>query len=229
MRFIIIILCILHTVLTYSQNVYQERLIPGISDIDIEGGYNVHLIQGFEEKIVIETDQPKFLDAIDITNNSGSVIIRSRGIDGGGNYKVALYVYFKNLDQIKARLFSNSMDTYTELNLDKLTLDINGAVNLNIFINCSDLTLKMNEIRSVYLQGYINGNADIEISSIKKFYAVSLQVETLTITCSEVKEAIVWVNKDINITASGAGSLTYKGNPAEGDMNITPPFIINKK
>ena len=206
----------------------QLRSITDFTELDIEGGFNVHLLQGDEEKVIIETTIPEVFNTIKTTNNSGTLTVRSTGLDTGGSYKVALYIYFKNLDAISARLMSGSIDGYTQLVLERMNLTINGAMMVKFNLTCSDLQLNLSNIYTCLLQGMVTGNADFTLKDIKTFYTAYLQTESLSINCTEIKKANVWANREINVEAYGVGNLHYKGNAIEGSMNVKPPFTVVK-
>jgi len=166
---------------------------------------------------------------IDITNVSGTLTIRSRGLDSGGTYKVALFIYFKSIDQVTARLLSGSFDSYTQLNLDRLDLNINGAMMVKLMFNCSDLQVKMSNVFTSIMQGMVTGNADLTLTTIKTFFAANLQTETMTVTCSDIKNGTVWTNRELNVDAHGLGSLKYKGDPIIGNMTVKQPFTVGKE
>ena len=211
-----------------AQVKHQQRVITDFNAIDIEGGFNVHLLQGDDEKVIIETTNADVFNTIDITNNAGTLTVRSRGLDTGGTYKVALFIYFKSLDQINARLLSGSFDSYTQLNLDRLELTINGAMMVKLLLNCSELQVKMSNVFTCIMQGMVTGNADLTLSMIKTFYLANLQTETMTVTCFDIKTATVWTNRELNVDAHGMGSLKYKGEPVIGNMTVKQPFTVGK-
>ena len=228
-NYFILLFFLLLTQYLPAQVLHQQRDITDFSSIDIEGGFNVHMLQGDVEKVIIETTKADVFNTIDITNNSGTLTVRSRGLDTGGTYKVALFIYFKSIDQISARLLSGSFDTYTQLNLDRLDLTINGAMMVKMLINSSDLQVKMSNVFTAVLQGIISGNADINLTTLKTFFASNLQTETMTVTCSDIKKANVWTNRELNIDAHGYGTLLYKGDPIVGSMNVKQPFTVGKE
>ena len=212
-----------------AQVVRQQRVITDFSSIDIEGGFNVHLLQGDDEKVIIETNNTDVFKTIDITNVSGTLTVRSSGLDSGGNYKVGLFIYFKSIDQVNARLLSGSFDSYTQLNLDRFDFTINGAMMVKLMLNCSDLQVKMSNVFTSIMQGIVSGNADLTLSTIKTFYAANLQTETMTVTCSDIKNGTVWTNRELNVDAHGMGSLKYKGEPTIGSMTVKQPFTVGKE
>jgi hypothetical protein len=228
-KFILCTTILVFPLLLSAQVLHQQRVITDFSSIDIEGGFNVHLLQGDDEKVIIETTNADVFNTIDIINNSGTLTVRSRGLDTGGIYKVALFIYFKSLDQITARLLSGSFDSYTQLNLDRLELNINGAMMVKLMINCSDLQVKMSNVFTSIMQGIVSGNADFTLSTIKTFFAANLQTETMTVTCSEIKNGTVWTNRELNVDAHGFGSLKYKGDPILGNMTVKQPFTVVKE
>lgn len=223
----VIVFVLFHFLLT-AQVQRQLRDITDFSEIDIEGGFNVHLLQGDEEKVIIETTTTEVFTTIKTTNNSGTLTIRSTGLDTGGSYKVALYIYFKNVDVISVRLMSGSIEGYTQLIFERLNLTINGAMMVKCNLTCTDLQLKLSNIYTCLLQGIVTGNADFSLNDIKIFYAANLQTESLTVNCADVKKANVWANREINVDANGFGNLHYKGNALEGSINVMPPFSVVK-
>jgi len=227
-QFIVIPLLFISSFLS-AQVLHQLRTITDFSSIDINGGFNVHLIQGEEEKVILESTSQDIFNSIDISNNSGTLTVRSRGLDTGGVYKVGLFIYFKSIDQITAQLLSGTFDAYTQLNLDRLDLTINGAMTVKMQLNCSDLKLNMSNVFTCIMQGMVTGNGDLTLHTIKTFFAANLQIETLTVTCWDVKKGNVWANREINVDAHDYGSLIYKGSPIVGSMTVKPPFTVGKE
>jgi len=96
---------------------------------------------------------------------------------------------------------SGSSDFTGEVNAERLYLDTTGASSLDLFGSTN------------WLNGKLKGSSSI--------HDYDLSVDNLKIELSGASEAFLEVNETIDITASGASVLSYKGNAVVNNKKLT--------
>jgi len=98
---------------------------------------------------------------------------------------------------------------------------LNGAVSLTASnLSSKDLKLESNGASSISVDGSVT-NLEANLSGASKLNAKSLQTQTATLSLNGASYADVTVTETLNASISGAGSLTYSGNPKSVEKNIS--------
>ena len=180
-----------------------------------------------EEKIVIEAND-NLHDRIIVKKDGDDVVIKLKNFTNvKGNATLNAYITTKNISKIdiagastltlddewiseEARIeISGASDFFGELSTDNLRLDISGASNADLFGFAENVRAELSG--SSYLRDY------------------DLQVEQLEIDLSGASSASLSVNESIDIEASGASTLRYKGEATVENKDLSGASEIIKK
>ena len=106
--------------------------------------------------------------------------------------------------------------------------DISGANDLTINgLNEEILTLDCSGASSVKVNGKVNIlNADVSGSTELK--STKLLADIVNLEVSGASEAKVYAKKTLNISASGASDVSYLGNPATVNLDVSGVSSVNK-
>ena len=196
----------------------ETRSLSGFHRIDVQGEFDVTLVQGSTESVTIEAPAaviPKVVT--DVRNGTLSIAVRSdRGLwnwlSGRGLSKpVRVTINLRDLDVIEgAGAFNLDADT---LMVNELRLDIAGASKLRI----RDLQAKRIVLDgSGTIKAQIGGTAarqHVDISGAGTYDAGQLVSDEVAIEVSGAGKAVVHAKNTLSVDISGAGVVEYIGDP----------------
>jgi hypothetical protein len=95
-------------------------------------------------------------------------------------------------------------------------------------ITGQDLKLESTGASEINLDGSIT-NLEVNMTGASKLNAKSLQTQTATLSMVGASEAHVSVTETLKATMTGAGIITYSGNPKSVEKNITGAGMIQNQ
>jgi len=108
-------------------------------------------------------------------------------------------------------------------------VQLNGAVNLTASqLSGRDLKLESNGASAITVAGSIT-NLDATLSGASKLNAKSLQTQTATVSLNGASYGDVTVTETLNASISGAGALTYSGNPKSVEKDVSGAGSIRSR
>ena len=194
--------------------------IPSYSELKISDAFNVYVtFSDTEESVRIEAND-NLHDKIIVKREGNALVIRLKKFTSvKGNATMNAYIVTNDITTFDlsgaSRLtlenewsvsdgridLSGASDFTGEINTERLYLDTKGASSLDLFGNA------------------VSMNAKLRGSSTIKDY--DLSVENLKIELSGASEAFLKVNKTIDVKASGASVLNYKGNATVNNKKLS--------
>jgi hypothetical protein len=188
----------------------EERNVGSFSKLDVGGAFTVYLTQGSQEKLVVEADAEEIKEIV--TEVVGSTLkIYTKSNWGTSFHDMTIYLTFKDLSAID---FSGAVEVKSEgeLNFTALQLDVSGAAEIDMAMKADRFEAEFSGASEVELSGTCN-RGYFELSGASEFNAENLEFKELSIDVSGASDAKVWSTGTLNIDASGASSIRYKGNP----------------
>lgn len=194
--------------------------IPEYSELEVSDAFNVYVtFSDTEESIRIEAND-NLHDKVVVKREGNSLVVRLKKFTTvRGNATLNAYIVTKNISTFDLRGASrvtlenewNHSDARVDLSgasnftgevaAERLYLDMRGASNLDLFGNATSLN------------GKLSGSSDIR--------DYDLTVEHLKIELSGASEAFLSVNETIDIAASGASVLNYKGTATVNNQKLS--------
>lgn len=194
--------------------------IPSYSEIKISDAFNAYVtFSDTEESVRIEAND-NLHDNIIVKREGNALVIRlKKFISVKGNATMNAYIVTNNIATFDlsgaSRLtlenkwnvsdgridLSGASDFSGEVSAERLYLDTTGASSLDLFGNAISMTAKLKG--SSTIQDY------------------DLIVDNLKIELSGSSEAFLEVNETIDVTASGASVLNYKGKAVVNNKKLS--------
>jgi hypothetical protein len=192
--------------------VKEERTVSDFTKLEIGGAFKVMLSQGDQEKLVIDADAEEMKDIV--TEVVGSKLkIYTKADWGMRLHEMTIYLTFKDLEYID---FSGAVEVTgeTPLTFSDLEMNVSGAAEIDLEMKAEKYEAEFSgaseiDFRGSCITGYI------EISGASEFDAEGLEFQDLNIELSGASDAKIFATKKLNIGASGASSIRYKGNPPD--------------
>jgi len=173
-----------------------NRSIANFSTLKADGAYQIKWSSG-EPAITISTDQ-NLLPLITTSVTDGALHIEQE----------------ENLRLTKGIIIKVSSSSLMEV-------ELNGAVSLTASkVSGPNLKLESNGASSISVEGAVT-NLEVNFSGAGKLSAEALQAQTATVSLSGACSADVTVTESLNASISGAGGITYGGNPKTVEKNVS--------
>ena len=180
------------------------------TQIKLDGGFKVFLIQGDECAVTVKTTNADVFDNIKINNNQKEVFIQ---MDASffQYRRVSLYITFKTLEKLKIEGGVN-LSTNGFLDLKNFAVHIEGGANL-------DLDMKAVNVE-VYGEGgflfELKGVAErlnVTIKGAGHVSANELKTKDVSFIVAGFGTGSVYATNTLYAKIEGVGKLRYKGDP----------------
>lgn len=204
----------------------QERNVKNFNKIEVSGGFKVILTQGNTEKLVIEADDnilPKIITEV----RSGTLIIKLENNTNISNGKdLIAELTFINLDNIDLSGAVNITGT-NPMKFSNLEIDGSGATKISLNLSATKLDLDFSGASEITLKG----NApefEADLSGASEIEAAEFMTRRCNIECSGASNARVNVTESLEVEGSGASKISYTGNPANVNTDLSGASKLNK-
>jgi hypothetical protein len=192
----------------------EKRDVTGFHAVDISTVGNVLLSQGAEESVTVQGSD-NIVPLIKTTVENGVLVIKTDEplniVGMKGKNILTFVIQVKELDGV-------TVSGVAEVNMDQLSapsleLNMSGAGKVNMqMISGMSLKVTVSGVGDVKLSG-IYKTANIVISGAGPIDAADLRLQTADVNISGIGGATLWVTDRLTGTVSGAGSVSYYGNP----------------
>jgi hypothetical protein len=184
--------------------------IGEFSQIMLDGGFKVNLIQGDECSVTVKATNADVFDNIKIERNQNEVLIQ---MDASffEFRRISLYITFKTLEKLRIEGGVN-LKTNGYLDLENLAVHVEGGANI-------DLNMKAKNVE-VYGEGgflfELKGVADkldVTIKGAGHVSASELKTKDVSFSVAGFGTGTVYATNTLNARIEGVGKLRYKGDP----------------
>lgn len=192
-----------------GQVIRQDRSVSPFRAIQVGGSFEVNLVQGDKESVVVEADE-NLMEYI-VTEVRGHTLIVETEKNLRNYDRLRLIVTFRELDQIDA---SGAVNVYGDdtLTFEDLSIEASGATEVTLDLEASSLSLNSSGASHIRLAGSCL-TASLESSGASGLKADDMETEEFMLNISGAGEASVFVTKTLDVNVSGASHVRYKGNP----------------
>ena len=199
-------------------SIITENIETGtFHQVELLGNFRINLRKATEESVVIVTDE-NLMDYITVENVNGTLKIGStRKIRPSDDSNIIInYTFMDRIDvQGAASLRSDGV-----FEGDRLRWIMSGAGEVDMDIDLRHFELDISGAGAVKLRGNVV-EQDISMSGAGGYDAKELVSRICNISISGVGGAKVHVTDDLTASVSGAGGVSYSGNPAEVRAHIS--------
>lgn len=212
-----------------SKNItLEERFVTEFTGIDVSTAFTVDVtFSQTEDKIVVESNEN--IHSYIVTDNVGGTLkikLRNRvNIRGNTTLKVHITTttpleYIGASDAVRILLLN-------ELETDDLTISTSDASELSGTVYVNTVRMFVEDASNVNLEG----TADVlttDISDASSMGHYEFVVNEANMTISDASNASLTVNDIINLNATGASTLRYKGTALINNINLSDASQILK-
>ncbi len=233
MKYLFSVLCNFLLLTAFSQQLIVDpnaevRVLSGsFNAIKVSGGIEVFLSQSDQEAVAVSAAETKYMDDIKTVVENNTLKISSESKWYGKNKKLKVYISFKKLEVVQVSGASDIKVSGT-VKSPSLKIDFSGASEFTGNIQVDQLDLHLSGASNIHISGSAKV-VNINSSGASDINAKKLITETCYINVSGASDVDIVVNKEINAVASGASSVTYSGNAAEGKIVKSGASSVSKK
>ncbi len=201
-----------HETIRASDEVHSlSYTIPNYSTLKVSSAFNAYVtFSDTEESIRIEANE-NLHDKIIVKKEGSILIIRLKQFTNiRGNATLNAFIVTKDISKFDINGATN-LTLENEWNTQNAKIEISGASDFSGEINADRLNLEMSGASGAAIYGNI-ANMYADLSGSSNVGGYDLSVNKLNIELSGASEAFCTVNESIDIEASGASVLNYKGS-----------------
>jgi hypothetical protein len=210
-------------------NAAQRTLSGSFTAIRVSGSIDLYLSQYETESVAVSASEPGYRDNIKTVIENGTLKIY---YDGGRllnwkNKKLKAYVSFKNLEKLTA---SGASDVLVNgaVAVPALTIDCSGASDFKGAVKVDKLTIELSGASDAKINGWA-GEVSIKSSGASDVKGYDLVTENCTARASGASDIQITVNKELNVHASGASDVYYKGKAVIKDMHSSGASTVARR
>ncbi len=194
----------------YDDNV-QKRNISSFHAIETSAGIEVIISKGEKEELAVSVGNKEYVDEVVTEVNNGVLKINRKGDwkfwNKWKNWKVKVYVSYKNLDAIRAS--SGGSIEGADVKLEKLAARLNSGGSINLSGSVASL--------------------EVAGSSGAMFHGYSLTITNCKVEASSGAGVQVNVSKEISAKANSGGFVRFKGDALIRDINVNSGGSVKRQ
>ncbi len=217
---------------TFNEPNAQKREVRGFHAISVSNAIDLYLSQG-DEAVAVSSSDSKYVDEIITEVVDGVLKIHLKDKNGlhiGITFKSVKFKAFvsaKTLDKLNA---SGASDVHISgvFKSDDLSVHASGASDLKGALEVNKLTIDINGASDVIVTGKAE-DVKIEASGASDFKGYDFVTNYCTAKASGASDINITVNKEINVTASGASDVHFKGSGVIKEMKESGASSVSKK
>ncbi len=199
----------------------ETRNLSSFDELSVSAGIKATLVKSSTNKIEIEVEGIE-LDKV-ITEVDGDrleVKIKSNWFGSWGrNRKVEVVIsYSEALNYISVSSGASLNSEEVVRTASKLDINSSSGAYSKLRIDGSEISVDVSSGASIHLQGSTS-DLDVDVSSGSTFKGYDLKAESVTVEVSSGGSAQVYASKSLNADVSSGGSVRYKGNPSQTNID----------
>jgi hypothetical protein len=208
----------------------QTRNVHGFHGIQVSNAIDIYINQGNEEVVAVSAKDIEYRDRI-----------RTEVVDGilkiwydhksmfweSGHKKLKAYISFKTLDKLSA---SGASDVYVDgaINGNSLDIHLSGASDFKGSVKVNELNIDQSGASDCTINGTAN-TLKVRSSGASDVKGYDLVIENCSAHASGASDIKITVNKELNVSASGASDIYYKGTAVIRDLHTSGASSVSRK
>jgi hypothetical protein len=203
----------------------KEVKAEGFTEINATSAIEVIVSIGASEGVTFEAEEEALSKLKAEVKNGELRLFVDGSLQNSGKMKA--FVTAKSLSELEVS-GAASIDVRTPITCDKMELEASGAGHINLDITAKDIIVDATGASQIKIKGSTT-NLKARASGAASLKAEELKAQSVDVTASGAGSAKVNVIESLNANASGAGSVTYIGEPKKSKVNARSAGSVNKK
>lgn len=216
--------------LVYDENA-EIRQVESFNGIEASGGMVLYISQGTENAVAVSAEDPKYVSKIKTEVKNGVLrLVPENGAWNGwnwGNKKLKAYITVKDLQLLRLH-GAAVVRLANEVAVNVLRLDVSGASTLKGAVKGNTLKIEASGASRIDLNGSLSV-LSVEVSGATAIKAFDLAAATCSVEASGASNVQVTATKELFLQASGASSISYKGDAIIRKVESSGASSVKKK
>jgi hypothetical protein len=209
----------------------ELRTASGFHGVSVSDGIDVFLSQASQETVAVSAEDVKLRDRMHVEVKDGilRIWLERKGWSWGfGSRKMKAYIGFTSLNRINA---SGASNIYVDgvIAAPSLNISLSGASDFKGAISVGELKLDQSGASDAQITGTVRGATSVTSSGASDLKGFELVTETCNAQASGASDIHITVNKELNVRASGASGIFYKGAAVIREMHSSGASSVSKK
>jgi hypothetical protein len=206
------------------------RQVEDFNEIEVRGPFTIYFSEGKNFDLAVSASDKSVRDRI-VTKVVNGILQISLGEQSWRgwqpNLKLKVYLSSPNMKKITA---SGACEFIVHDVIKSATLDLifSGASDFKGRIDVEKLNVIFSGASDLAISGTAH-DAKIKVSGASDFKGFALKTENTEASSSGASSIQITANKSINVVASGASDVEYKGNPSSISQKSSGASSIVKK
>lgn len=185
---------------------YKPQTSESFTKVHVAGALYVELSQGESCSVKIEPESAKDLVQVEIQN--GTLYLKNAPRTMERKEKVVVKVSVQDLKELHMS-GATSLISVNQLGSDVLTLEADGASNVNLSLKATKLKGDFSGASDVEIAGTCDA-MDLDVSGASQAKLSDLTVKKVNLDNSGAAHVDLLISEELNIDASGASTASYK-------------------
>lgn len=197
------------------------------SQIDISSVFDIELIQSEENRLTIIADKNIF-DHIDVRFKDGTLEIEEEeGISLSPSKQMKLIIAAPDFSSIALSGVCNVTSKHQIRCAKDISFNLSGSASIDLDLIADEIEISSSGIGTIDLKGKAK-DLDIKASGASNIHCFALTAQNVSVDISGAGTANVYVNGELEVEISGAGSVNYKGTPTLITKKLSGVGNLNK-
>ncbi len=184
--------------------------VDEFTEIYLEGGYRVHLIQGNENKVLVKAPDKDVFKYLQVKRWSNELRIDVEP-DHLEFDRIALYITFKDLEKLHIE-GGVKLKTHGYLDLNDFDVYVAGGAKIDLYLKADDVSIVGEGGVLFDLEG-VARSLDIRLSGAGHVDADELKAKDVEVEIEGVGTTSVYASETLYAKIEGVGKVRYRGNP----------------
>jgi hypothetical protein len=205
----------------------EERSVSSFKNVEVDGSMKVYVSQGETKPVRIEGDE-NLLSYVQLIQEDDKIIVKPRegyNLEPTGELKI--FVTSPVYGSIEVSGATDIIGQTKIVNPELLELHASGAGDIKMELDAPKVTAEISGAGSIDLKGQTK-DADLELTGAGHAHCYSLLSENTKVEISGAGSAEVYASEKLDATVSGAGSVSYMGNPSSVSQHVSGVGSVNK-
>ena len=191
-------------------NVVEDtRNVSGFTGVEISTGIDVYLTQGQDFEVVVEADEN--LQEVILTELRGDrLVVRTDHVNIRSAKSKKVHVTLPELEELKISSAGDCVGQ-TPFQCNDLRVSISSAGDLTLEVDADRIGLDISSSGDASISGSANV-LDASLSSAGDLNAFDLVAKKVDVSVSSAGDARVHATEEIDMNASSAGNIYYRGD-----------------
>lgn len=208
----------------------ETRSVSSFSAIRVSGGIDLYLSQSDREAVAVSSAEEAYKSRIKTVVDNGvlKIYYEEAGKNwSSGNKKLKVYVSFTTLRKLDA---SGASDVYVDgiIKGDGLSIRLTGASDFKGAVQVNELDLEQSGASDATISGRVT-NLEVKASGASDLKGFDLSTSVCSAKAYGASDVKITVEKELQVEASGASSIQYKGSAVITSTKTNGASSVNKK